>query len=128
MAYTTDMSAAARRLLDAARRLDLAGRRDVAAYLFGLAAECALKAVAQTIPEARRDEVLYAHFPELRTRLRDVLTGRRAQPLRRLIEDNAFLNEWEIKIRYARAEDIRDKPVEDWEAQAVNAIKLMEES
>lgn len=72
--------------------------------------------------------MLYAHFPELRTRLRDVLAGRRAQPLRRLIEDNAFLNEWEIKIRYARAEDIRDKPVEVWEAQAVNAIKLMEES
>jgi hypothetical protein len=126
MAYTTDMPAAARRLLDAARKLDSDGRPDVAAYLFGLAAECALKAMAQKIPEARRDEVLYAHFPLLRTLLRDVLAGRRAQALRRLVDDDRFMNEWEITIRYARAEDIRGKPVRDWEAQAVNAINLME--
>ncbi|ATB29801.1 HEPN domain-containing protein [Melittangium boletus] len=126
MAYTPDMPTAARRLLDAARKLDSDGRADVAAYLFGLAAECALKAVAQTIPEARRDDVLYAHFPQLRTVLRDVLSSRRAQELRRLIESDRFLNEWEIKIRYARADDIRNKPVKDWEEQAVKAINLME--
>jgi hypothetical protein len=126
MAYTTDMPTAARRLLEAARKLDSGGRPDVAAYLFGLAAECALKAVAQRLPEARREDVLYAHFPRLRTLLRDVLTSRRAQILRRLVEDDRFLNEWEITIRYARAEDIRGKPVRDWEAQAVNAINLME--
>ena len=126
MAYTIDMRAAARRLLESARKLSLNGRHDVAAYLFGLSAECALKQVAQTIPEARSREVLYAHFPELRTRLRDVLQGRRAQPLRRLVEDDRFLNEWEITIRYASSEDIRGKPVGAWEAQAVAAINLME--
>jgi hypothetical protein len=125
MAYTVDMPAAARRLLESARTL-LDGRPDVAAYLFGLAAECALKQVAQTLPEARSRAVLYAHFPELRSLLRDVLKGRRAQPLRRLVEDDRFLNEWEITIRYARAEDIRGKQIKDWEAQAVEAIKLME--
>jgi hypothetical protein len=125
MAYTTDMPAAAQRLLEAAQKLSSGGRHDVAPYLFGLAAECALKAVAQGIPEARRDDVLYAHFPLLRTLLRDVLRGRRAQPLLRLVEDNAFLNEWEIRIRYACAEDLRDKPVVSWGEQAVKAINLM---
>lgn len=126
MAYVVDMPAAARRLLEAARKLNSEGKRDVAAYLFGLAAECALKAVAQNIPEARRDEVLYAHFPELRALLRDVLKGRRAQPLLRLVADDGLLNEWEIKIRYARAEDIRSKPVESWQQHAVDAVTLME--
>jgi hypothetical protein len=128
MAYEPDMPAAARRLLEAARKqMDPGVRgRDVAAYLFGLATECALKAMAQSIPEARRDDVFYAHFPDLRARLRDVLKGRRAQDLRRLVANDAFLNQWDIKIRYARSEDIRDKPVEDWQKHAADAVTLME--
>ena len=126
MAYEVDMKAAARRLLEAARTLHPGARSDVAAYLFGLAAECALKEVAQSIPEARRDEVMYAHFPVLRTLLRDLVQGRRGQPLLRLIDSDDFLNQWEITIRYARPEDIRDKPVERWRQHAVDAIRLME--
>jgi hypothetical protein len=102
------------------------GQRHVAAYLFGLAAECALKAMAQNIPEARRDDVFYAHFPALRTLLLDVLTGRRAQLLRRLVEPPDFMNEWAIGIRYAPTEEVRNKPVERWAEQAARAVANMD--
>ncbi|WP_147441947.1 hypothetical protein [Corallococcus exercitus] len=126
MAYEADMAVAARRLLEAARKLKSAERPDVAAYLFGLAAECALKEVARSMPETRNKDILYAHFPELRILLRDAMQGRRAQSLRRLVENDGFLNEWEIKIRYAKADDIRSKPIQRWEEHAVAAVRLME--
>ena len=75
MAYEHDMPAAAHRHLDAGTKLEKNGRRDVAGYLFGLAAECAVKAMAARIPAARCDEIFYAHFPELRTLVRDKAQG-----------------------------------------------------
>ncbi|PTL76980.1 HEPN domain-containing protein [Vitiosangium sp. GDMCC 1.1324] len=126
MSYTADLPAAARRQLEAAQQLAENGHRHVAAYLFGLAAECALKAMAQNIPEARRDDVFYAHFPLLRTLLLDVLSGRRAQPLRRLIEPPDFMNEWAIGIRYAPTAEVRTKPVDRWAEQAARAVTSMD--
>jgi hypothetical protein len=125
MSYSADLPAAARRQLEAAQKLAEDGQRHVAAYLFGLAAECALKAMAQSIPEARRDDVFYAHFPVLRTLLLDVLTGRRGQPLRRLVESPDFMNEWAIGIRYAPTAEVRNKPVERWAEQAARAVTSM---
>lgn len=126
MAYEHDMPAAAHRHLDAGTKLEKNGRRDVAGYLFGLAAECAVKAMAARIPAARCDEIFYAHFPELRTLVRDKAQGHGAQPLRRLLEHDSFMNGWHVKVRYARSSDLTRVPVEDWREQAARAVNLMD--
>jgi len=126
MAYTPDMTAAARRLAKAAVKLAQPDNRAVAAYLFGLAAECALKAVAARLPGGMAEAIQYAHFPPLRTALRQMATGRHAVGLRRLVESDAFMNEWAIDIRYARATDIHAKPIDKWQEHATAAVNLME--
>lgn len=125
MSYQSDMRGAALRLWCAALQLK-SQHLAVAAYLFGLTAECALKFVAASLPNGTRDEVQWAHFPPLRTALRNIGQGRGFAGLRRLIESDAFLNQWDISIRYARKEDINNKPIADWEVHAREAIKLME--
>ena len=73
MAYSTNMPASARRHLIAADRLNAGARRDVAGYLYGIAAECAIKAMmidAGYRPLIdRRNDLFFLHFPELRTAL-----------------------------------------------------------
>ena len=127
MAFTPDLRAAAHRHLDAANKLfrEEAKRGDVAGYLFGIAAECAVKEIATSIACARTDEILYAHFPELRRLLLDRLQGRTAQKLRRLIEHDGFLNQWHVKMRYAPKDDLKALPVEDWAKQAAYAVNEM---
>lgn len=66
------MRRAAFRHLQAAEMLANTDRRDVAGYLFGIAAECALKHMMASsgmrpLPESqRRDDPFYAHFEELK--------------------------------------------------------------
>lgn len=125
MAYSVDMRAAANRHLEAADKLVLAGCEGSAAYLHGIAAECAVKAMAVTLPCARQHDILMAHFPELRTLLRDALKGRAAQPLLRILTNDAYLNEWEIRVRYAPSHEIRRKPLADWAKQARQTVNIM---
>lgn len=125
MTYQPDMPAAAHRLLAAGDKLAKA-QPDVAAYLFGLAAECAVKAMATGIPSVRRDDIFYEHFPRLRMLLREALQGRRAQELLRLLAHDGFLNGWHVSMRYARAAELKNLPVPTWRSQAVDAINLME--
>lgn len=126
MAYGTDLKGAARRHLEAARDLMGTNREDVAGYLFGIAAECAVKEMARHVPSIRSDDIFYAHFPELRTLLRDQAKGRRAPPLLRLIEQNDFMNEWHVKMRYASANDVREKPIASWAEQAGRAVSAID--
>jgi len=125
MAYTIDMKASAKRLLAAAQALH--GQHDaVAGYLFGLAAECAIKAMAATLPELRNHDVLYAHFPGLRALVREQLKGRgRASTLLRLVQDDSFMNDWDITVRYALATEVVAK-VDRWADQAKRIVPLME--
>lgn len=125
MAFTSNLSQAASRNLEAAEMLAKGVRRDVAGYLYGIAAECAVKAMAEDIPLLRRNEIFYAHFPELRTLLRDALSGRTAKPLSTLIEDDSFLNNWHVKMRYADARQILDTWVNAWAQQARRAVNAM---
>lgn len=92
MAYKPNYPASARRHLEAADALYAPEwRRDVAGYLYGIAAECALKAMMQESGlrplgnDNRKDDPFYAHFPELKTRLRDLQLGRGAASLRRFV-------------------------------------------
>ena len=126
MAYTSDMKAAARRISQAAIKLDTSADRAVAAYLFGLAAECALKFVAARLPGGSVEAIQRAHFPELRTALRRLGGGRQSQGLRRLVESRGFMNQWAIPIRYARKEDFQSRPLNEWRDHMTDALNLME--
>ena len=108
MAYTRDLADAARRHREAADCLydsaPLCRRRDVAGYLYGLAAECAFKQILHRSTDwrgvDRDDSAFYAHFPGLKSLARDHLNGRHASVLRRFVECDAFMNEWHVKMRY----------------------------
>src|ERR1700722_3580598 len=126
--FAIDMPRAARRHLEAADQLSRTRRRDVAGYLYGLAAECAVKAMMRDagirMPTdlARRENPLYAHFPELQTLLRDALRGRRGTPLLSFIQSDAFMNNWDTRMRYSHGRDINDQWISTWANQARQVV------
>ena len=137
MSYRIHLTNAARRHLRAADRLAEAGARpherchDVAGYLYGVSAECALKQIMRDsgyrplLPERRREDPFYAHFPDLKTMLRDDLRGRRAGELRAFVESDSFMNEWSTDMRYAPKSDIRPELVDRWRKQAHEVVETM---
>ena len=126
--YGTNMLAAARRHLAAGATLMPTDRKDVAGYLFGLAAECALKHMMQDsgmrpLPrEQRRDDPFYAHFEELKSIIRDRASGRRSGELRRYAESASFMQHWDISMRYSDGRAIRSEWVDRWHTDAKNVI------
>jgi hypothetical protein len=108
------------------------GKRDVAGYLYGIAAECALKELMRQAgirplpPEHRRDDPFYMHFPELKTALRDHVRARSHTALRRYAENSALMAEWDTTMRYGRGPDVLSKPVERWRNQALALVREME--
>lgn len=102
--FTHDMTKAAHRNWAAAERLTaaVAPDRTTAGYLYGIAAECAIKAVYRGIhwtTDSRQGPV-YAHFPQLQAKLRDEIAGRRAAPLSQFTEKK-YMEGWAIDIRYS---------------------------
>jgi hypothetical protein len=124
MTFTASLRAAANRHLEAAATLDSGRRRDVAGYLFGIAAECAIKEL-MNLAGIRDKEAQYQHFPELRTTLRNSLHGRNAQALMAFIADDAFMNNWHIGMRYADSKQIDQKWVDSWRKQAKDVVSSM---
>ena len=110
----------------AALALDTDSHRAVAAYLFGIAAECALKVVASQLAGGRAKDIQRVHFPDLRIALRRLPVGRKSAELRRLVESDSFMNQWAIDIRYSRKEDIKEKQVATWRENARAALRTME--
>jgi hypothetical protein len=137
MAYTTSYSDAARRHMQAANTLHDAEpahrRRDVAGYLYGIAAECALKNIMRRSHSwsigRERDQgaPVRLHFPHLKTELRDTASGRHAATLRRFAEDTAFMNEWDITMRYAEKNAVSDALVRKWREDAARVLQAMED-
>lgn len=132
--YSQQLAKSATRHLRAATSLDheeKGGSPDVAGYLFGVAAECAVKQIMRESgmtplpPEQRRDDPFYAHFPELKTLLRNAAQGRRAGELRAWSEDKTFMREWDTDMRYAPAKDIEKKDIEKWREDAKRVIAAM---
>lgn len=124
MAFPPNVAAAARRHLVAADALNEAPTRGVAGYLYGIAAECAIKAMMEEAGP-RSNDAFYAHFPELRTILRDASVGRRSQTLSNFINDDSFMNNWNVGMRYAKAKDIEDRWVDAWAEQARRAVSAI---
>lgn len=129
MAYEADMPRAARRHLLAADDLLKTSRQDVAGYLYGIAAECAVKAMMQsagissTSTEDSKKNPYYVHFPELRAMLRDKISGRSGAVLNRFIQDDAFMNNWSIKMRYSHGREIHANWVARWSEQARQVVE-----
>lgn len=130
MPYPPDIPAAARRHLSAADTLNTPqGRPDVAGYLYGIAAECAIKAMMLEThlwpapnPASRAGNPYFEHFPNLRTILRDSLEGRRGMPLAKFINDDSFMNNWSTSMRYAKGSSVNPAWVSDWADQAKDAV------
>jgi hypothetical protein len=130
MTFANDFPAAARRHLRAAEQLDGENSRDiaVAGYLYGIAAECAVKAMMidagmrpkKEVP--RREDQFFVLFPELRTMLRDALGGRRGIPLIAYIQNDAFLNNWCTRMRYSHGRDVGAQWVSTWAKQARQVV------
>ncbi len=132
MAYTPDLPNAARRRLLAADILYSEKTRiDVAGYLYGIAAECAIKAMmleAGIHPlnlENRKSDPFFAHFPTLRTMLKDRLQGRKSATLRRKIENDNFFSQWDIEMRYCKGTYIKDSWIETWRQQANDIVNCI---
>lgn len=108
--------------------------RAIAGYLFGIAAECAMKEIMRDsgmrpLPAAqRRDDPFYAHLPQLKTMLRTAAQGRRAGELRRWSEDNSFMREWDTDMRYAPAKDIERADIDRWRSHATIVLAAMNAS
>jgi hypothetical protein len=128
MPFEIDLPAAARRHLLAAEELDAGTRHDVAGYLYGIAAECAIKAMmldAGLRPVSRHktaDDPFFAHFPDLRTMLRDHLKGRNCSPLAVYISNDRFMNNWSTRMRYSHGREVKIDWVKAWAKQARQAV------
>ena len=126
MTFPPNMAASARRHLDAADKLNVGHRRDVAGYLYGIAAECAIKAMmleAGIRPtDDRSNDPFFLHFPHLRTTLLNNLEGRRAATLATFVRDSSFLSQWAIDMRYCKGDEILKKWVDAWSDQARQAV------
>ncbi len=115
---------------EAARTLHDRQQKAVAAYLFGLAAECAVKAIMvnSRIPgHADRESAYYAHFPDLRHQLHDVLAGRKNFNELKFATKDDFFADWHISIRYAESGHILGllNRYDRWFENAKTAINAM---
>jgi hypothetical protein len=123
------MAAAARRNLDAAIRLEDQRRETVAGYLFGIAAECAIKAMMSELglsfPKERLEDPRYAHLPELLTLLRDQISGRRSGALTKYIQDPRFFQGWCIRMRYSDGKNFNSEWLKLWSQQARDVVGLI---
>ena len=130
--FQTDLRKAAHRHLEAAEMLFGTNRKDVAGYLFGLAAECALKHIMmlsgmRPLPEdQRRSDPFFAHFEGLKTLLRDSARGRRAGELRRYAESSSFMHRWDISMRYSHGRDVQAAWVQQWRSHAKDIVTAMD--
>lgn len=133
MSFEPNMPAAAHRHLIAADILNTEkGRPDVAGYLYGIAAECAIKAMMLEAnlwpipdPANRAGSPYYAHFPELRTMLRDTLQSRRGTPLVNFVSNDNFLTQWSTNMRYAKGNSVDPRWIVLWSQQAKSAVGAM---
>ena len=139
MPYGTNLQNAARRHLRGASILHEAlsagaqpGGRALAGYLYGLAAELALKeimrqsGIQQLPPTDRANDPYWKHFPELKTMLSLQLRGRRDGELRKYASNNSLFANWDIKMRYAHTNDVQPSWIAAWKKDAEDLVSKMD--
>lgn len=119
------MRKASRRHWAAAEELRDGTSRSVAGYLYGIACECAVK---QRMHDAglreggeRRADPFYAHFPQLKTLLRDEIEGRGTAELLQYCAQN-FMAQWAIEMRYSDGTAVDSAAVERWRTDAETVL------
>ena len=131
MKYSLNLPNAARRHFSAAELLVTTDRKDVAGYLYGIAAECAVKAmmlqagIKELSAAKRRDDPFYMHYPQLKSALLDNLKGRASTPLLQIVGNKAFLDDWSTDMRYAPAKEVKANRVARWRQHATQAVGLI---
>lgn len=138
MAYGKDLRGSARRHLKAATELDVVnsagaqpGCRAVAGYLYGLAGELAVKEMMRNSgmtplpPSERRADPYFAHFPELKSLLRDTAQGRRSGELLEIAKSNDFQH-WNTNMRYAPTANLSPGWLTAWKESACELVEKME--
>lgn len=122
--FTPDMTKAAHRNWAAAERLrnTKAPDRTTAGYLYGIAAECAIKALFRHMSWTTdsRDGPMYAHLPQLKSKLRDAISGRGAAVLAQFV-DQHYMEGWAIDIRYSDGTHPDAATLDRWRTHADNA-------
>lgn len=138
MPYSVDFAKSARRHLAAAHKLytdttsDRASSRAVSGYLYGLAGELALKnlmrrrGLAWLKQHERRDDPYFAHFPVLKTLLRDRAQGRQNTDILRYAMNVTLFQHWDTKMRYAPTTDIDPRWVDQWKSEAEELVQVMD--
>lgn len=121
---------AATELYDSAAAGAQPGCRAVAGYLYGLSGELAVKQMMrasgmQPLPK-RSDDPFYAHFPSLKTLLKECGEGRRFGELRKIAEDNQLFQNWSTNMRYAPTGEIQDNWVLAWKQSSKELIEKMD--
>ncbi|TAD88884.1 MAG: hypothetical protein EAZ99_12095 [Alphaproteobacteria bacterium] len=126
--FSPDLIKSANRNWAAAERLNTGPVRDrtTAGYLYGIAAECAVKARYRSLHWTKdsRDGAAFAHFPAIKQKLRDELSGRLDGGLVRFAEDS-YLRGWAIDIRYSDGTCPDDKMLEMWRSDADTALATL---
>ena len=126
MAYNIDMEQAARRHYDDGVLLADGQRFDNAGYHFGLSTECVIKHVLyQSYGLRENDAPWWAHFPSLRNDADLFVRSRADASLRKLIEDPSLMQEWDVKMRYAKNASILAARASKWKEQANLALGLL---
>lgn len=99
-----------------------------AGYLYGLAAECAVKFIATNIPQFRRDEIFYAHFPDLKNSVLNYAEGRGTDKLAQILDgSHGYMGGWYIGMRYENNRSVHISRVSAWREDAMAVIKLMDQ-
>lgn len=118
------MTKAAHRNWDAAERLmsTVAPDRTTAGYLYGIAAECAIKAFYRQMPwtNDNKDGPVFAHFPKLKEKLRDSISGRGAELLMQFTDEH-YMEGWTIDIRYSDGTRPDTRTLQCWRRDADKA-------
>lgn len=110
---TENYAQAARRLFTDGDSLFGKQRYMVAAHLFGLAAECAIKAKL-----ARQGREARVHLPELIDKASLSFQGREAQGLRQLMRLQGYMAGWCVENRYWADQAISAEQCTTWRDQA----------
>jgi hypothetical protein len=138
MSYSRDFRKSAARNFRAAEELmqvdsggGQPGCKAVAGYLFGLAGESAIKQIMldsgmEPNPTSSHDCPFWAHFPNLKSLLLNTIKGRRAGELRQFAESSSFFGNWAIAMRYAPTQEILDRDINAWKANAQLARDRMD--
>ncbi|WP_186020409.1 hypothetical protein [Burkholderia gladioli] len=128
MAYTINMEQSAQRHYEDGVSLADAQRHDNAGYHFGLSTECVIKHVLlRSYGLRENDDAWWEHFPGLR-HAAVLFVGTRADAtLRRIIENENLMQEWDVKMRYAKNASLSAARVTRWKDQANNALGLLYE-